>query len=430
MRLTQRLSEAVIRKLKVPSKDGDRHVQVVYWDANLKGFGISVSSTGQKSYVVQRGAMTRRTIEKCDLIPFSEAHDTALAWLRMMGKGIDPRDQEKAAKNGDMTLGEVLNHYIETKKGLRPVTTDGYKWMLEKYLSDWEGKPLASITTDLILNKHKALYETVSHRKKKVAGYTGHTTADGVIRLVRALWNFASDTDLIPNLPTKNPVKVLSKTKGWYRAKPQPRTRSVQDTELPGFWKALNEAPTDEVPPVMALAIKTLLLTGLRIGTLRQLRWDEHVDLKEKVLRISAGLLKGNRVLDLPLSTQLHTLLTDWLKEGKDVSGWVFPSTVAGKHLVDIRPAFTWIAKQTEQTRFSPHDLRRTFANNARRAGLGEYDLKALLHHSHGDDVTSGYLHIDAEQLRQPMQRVTDRIMRQCNPTPVIDLAKRRKAKG
>jgi len=59
MKLTQRLSEAVIRKLKVPAKDGERHAQVVYWDAGLKGFGVVVSSTGQKSYVVQRGSMSR-----------------------------------------------------------------------------------------------------------------------------------------------------------------------------------------------------------------------------------------------------------------------------------------------------------------------------------------------------------------------------------
>jgi integrase len=299
--------------------------------------------------------------------------------------------------------------------------------MVEKYLSDWQGKPLAWITSDLILDKHKALHKAVADRKQKVQGYSGETTADGVIRLVRALWNFAADTDLIPDLG-KNPTRILSKTKSWYRTQPQPRTRSIPDAELAGFWAALNAAPAEIVPDGMKLMTKMLLLTGLRIGTVRQLRW-EHVDLTGKVLHLAAGILKGKRPLDLPIPDPLQGLLSDWHAQGVDSYGWMFPSVILGKHLVDVRPAFSHIAETTKQTRYSPHDLRRTFATAAYRCGLGELDIAALLHHRLSGSVTAGYIVTDVEQLRRPMQSVADRLMALCEPSPVIQLAKHRRAK-
>ena len=54
------------------------------------------------------------------------------------------------------------------------------------------------------------------------------------------------------------------------------------------------------------------------------------------------------------------------------------------------------------------HDLRRTFATVAERLDIPAYALKRLLNHKQGSDVTAGYIVTDVERLREPMERVSD----------------------
>lgn len=60
---------------------------------------------------------------------------------------------------------------------------------------------------------------------------------------------------------------------------------------------------------------------------------------------------------------------------------------------------------------FCIHDLRRTFTSIAEQEVSYGF-LKRLLNHYTGNDVTAGYLVISTEQLRVPMQRITNRIQK------------------
>ena len=44
--------------------------------------------------------------------------------------------------------------------------------------------------------------------------------------------------------------------------------------------------------------------------------------------------------------------------------------------------------------------------------------LKALVNHSYGDDVTAGYIIGSVERLREPAQRVADRLKELCAIEP------------
>lgn len=58
------------------------------------------------------------------------------------------------------------------------------------------------------------------------------------------------------------------------------------------------------------------------------------------------------------------------------------------------------------------HDLRRSFITHAQKQDLGAFTLKCLVNHStRSRDVTEGYIQIDTEQLREPMQRITTYIL-------------------
>ena len=43
---------------------------------------------------------------------------------------------------------------------------------------------------------------------------------------------------------------------------------------------------------------------------------------------------------------------------------------------------------------------------------LSAYALKKLLNHKSGNDVTAGYIVLDLERLRQPMQAITDKLLK------------------
>ena len=57
---------------------------------------------------------------------------------------------------------------------------------------------------------------------------------------------------------------------------------------------------------------------------------------------------------------------------------------------------------------FVLHDLRRCFLSRGERIGLILFTLKRLANHSFGRDITAGYIILDLEQLREPMQKITD----------------------
>lgn len=61
---------------------------------------------------------------------------------------------------------------------------------------------------------------------------------------------------------------------------------------------------------------------------------------------------------------------------------------------------------------FTVHDLRRTFITIAESLDITAYALKRLMNHKMSNDVTAGYIIVDVERLRKPMQLITDYILK------------------
>jgi integrase len=148
--------------------------------------------------------------------------------------------------------------------------------------------------------------------------------------------------------------------------------------------------------------ITLLLFSGMRKGEAGGLRWDD-VDFAAKIIRVPGANTKSGRQLDLPMTDVVHDLLVTRRAVGRDK--FVFP-TQRG-HIKDPRAAIKTITASTG-IEFSLHDLRRTYATNARTAGVDFLALKALLNHSQPQDTTGGYTVLSVEQVRVDAQKVTD----------------------
>ena len=96
----------------------------------------------------------------------------------------------------------------------------------------------------------------------------------------------------------------------------------------------------------------------------------------------------------------------------------MFPAASASKHIEEPRHFLDLVAEECG-VRVSAHDLRRTFVTVAELTRMNELALKALVNHSLGSDVTAGYVQMTADRLREPAQRVADRLKELCGVPPM-----------
>jgi len=201
------------------------------------------------------------------------------------------------------------------------------------------------------------------------------------------------------------------------------RERIIKADELPTFYRAMMALDN----PVQRDYLMLLLFSGLRRTEAATLSWDD-VDFAQRVIRISAQKTKSGRRLDLPMSDIVRNMLVARRALGRD--RFVFPAVGKGGHIAEPKFPLARIAAATG-IRVSCHDLRRTYASVAESADISPMALKRLLNHSAGADVTSGYIVMSLERLRDAAQRVADEMARLCeikgdNENGVVQLDRRR----
>jgi integrase len=431
-----RLTEKAVDKLQAPTKSGK---PVLYWDDGpraVRGFGVLCSGkTSGKTYVAQRdlpGGRTRRvTVAGVNEMKLVDAREAAANTLVNLRRGIDPK-----VKKETTTLRTVLHAYrAGNTHRLRPRSEQSYQSTIERHLSDWLDRPLTEIARDMVEARHRLIAEEIEARHTKAAvesakrfetkagkaealGWaeaaaryraaatkatqrkpaSGHATANGVMRALRLLWNFAADRNPVLG---PNPVRLK---KQWF---PVPRReRLVRADDLPRFYDAVTRLEN----PVQRDYLLLLLFTGLRRREAAGLRWSD-VDLKARLLRISAASTKAKRKLDLPLSDVVHDMLV--ARRALGDSTFIFPANSKSGHLAEPKFALDQIAK-VSSIRISAHDLRRTFITVAESCDISPLALKMLVNHAIGGDVTSGYVIMTTERLREPAQKVADRLKSLC----------------
>ena len=139
-----------------------------------------------------------------------------------------------------------------------------------------------------------------------------------------------------------------------------------------------------------------------------ELTWDR-IDFRAKTLTIKDTKNRQSHVL--PLSDFLLKLFENRKAASDDNSQFVFPGAGKTGYNVEPRKVMKKIIDQSGVT-FTLHDLRRTFITIAESLDIPAYALKRLLNHKMTQDVTAGYIVMDVERLRLPMQKITDHILR------------------
>jgi integrase len=390
-----KITKRAVDSTPIPAKG-----YALVWDDELKGFGLRVTASGVKSFILQKrihGKDHRITLGRYGEITTEQARKDAQVKAGVIAGGGDPVADKRRAALATKTLAEVLADYGEARNAIRESTRKDMAGVLKRYSADWLKKPINTITPDKVLKRHKKV------------GQDAPAAANKWARYLRALLNFAAgrytDTEGRPIL-TDNAVKVLSRARSWYRV--ERRQSVIQPHQIAPWWAAVmalgNDAHRDY--------LLTLILTGLRKEEGRGLAWAD-VDLIAKTLTVRDT--KNHRAHTLPMGPYLAAMLNARERLGP----LVFMSTHG--QIGNLRYSLESIARLSG-VKFMAHDLRRTFATVAESLDIPSYALKALLNHKGGSDVTGGYLIITTERLRSPMERIEDFVLKAAGVKPSADI--------
>jgi integrase len=377
--------------------------QLILRDTVLAGFGLRVTP-GSKTYVVEarvHGVARRITLGKDGVLTPATARKKARRMQAMMDAGKDPMLERSRKKIVGVTLREVLEHYLSVRN-LKPNSRRTYTYMLPRCMEDWLDLPVVAITREMVEQRHIEL------RRPTRQGTSGEAQANTVMHILGTLINFAAANYEIDGQPIilMNPIKRLSHNRRWYQERR--RQTVVPDHKLPAWYDAVMSLRHPTVRDYLLL----LLFTGLRRNEAATLRWEE-IDFESRVLVVRSEIAKNGKEHRLPLSDFLEELLRRRHLERASTE-FIFPGRGDKHHLVDSDHVIQGVAEKAGCP-FMLHDLRRTFLTIAERLALSYVVLKKLANHSGKNDTTFGYVVVDVERLREPMQKITNEILAVCN---------------
>lgn len=393
-----KINKSLVDKVDIPDPKPNGQVgQAFYRDSALPGFGLRVTSGGSKSFIVEKridGKVKRKTLGKYGPLTVEQARKLAQVYLGQIAAGNDPIAEKKEENLKKITLSDVFDDYMATRKDLKPSTIKEYTRQLNGSFGDWKSKRIRDISKDMVEARHREL------------GERSAANANGAMRVLRALFNHAmnkyEDKNGVSLIQT-NPVERLNKNRAWY---PSVRRQTVIKPHQLKDWY---EATLQLNRPVTRAYLHFVLLTGLRRTEAATLEWD-NVDFKDRTFTIPDT--KNKIPHTLPMSDAIYDILLHLktMKENK----WVFPSHVGDTHLKDPKTAVNRV-RELSSIDFSLHDLRRTFITIAESLDISAYALKRLINHKDPNDVTDGYIISNVDRLRTPMQEISNFILLHMN---------------
>ena len=402
--------------LELPSK-GQEYV----FDKQVKGLSLRTTHLGVKAFVIRKrmrghANATYVHLGYYPMMTIQQARIKARESINLLSQGINPNNLKgDVITKQNITLQKVFDDYTTSKHNLKEDTVKDYLSILNNYLGDWKKKPISEISRDMVEQRHRDItYGTGKFVHKDASP----TRANKTMRVVRALFNYAigqyEDTKGEP-LFVHNPVARITHNKGWN--KENIRQGVVHKYDLKKWYEGVMKLPLQEdnvsrntSAEVVRDLLIFLMFTGLRRSEALTLKWSD-IDFDNHSFTIEDT--KNNESHSLPLTFKLDEVLDRRLKD-RDDNPYVFKgSTPQGC----LHPPKRQLQRARELVgfHFTNHDIRRAFETTANRLAFSTYTLKKLVNHKNTRDVTGRYIVLDIDELREPMQRITDELWNQIN---------------
>ncbi len=377
------------------------------WDSDLPGFGLKVTPTGHKVFLVQyrlggrRGRTRRVTIGKHGA-PWTpdKARKAAKRTLGQVAAGEDPAEEKSEARR-DLSIAELCDLYmregVATKK---PSTLAVDRGRIERHIKPLLGRRrLRALTRgeierfmqDVAAGKTAADIKTGARGRAIVKG--GRGTASKAVALLGSILTFAVDHKLRPDNPAR----------GVKRYRDQKCERFLAPAELARLGAVLAAVEQDGENPSVVAAIRLLTLTGCRKSEILGLRWAQ-VDWERACIRFPESKTGAK---SLPLGAPALELLAAIPRiEG---CPYVLPASIGNGHFVGLQKAWSRIRAKAALEDVRLHDLRHSFAAAGAAGGDSLLMIGALLGHR-DPTTTSRYAHLADDPLKEAADRISGSI--------------------
>lgn len=364
----------------------------IIWDSKLTGFGIKVMPSGTLSFIVnyrtdgggRKSPNKRMTIGRHGTVSPAKARKRAQEILGSVVGGKDPLSDRQDLRLMP-TLADIFESYMQANPNRKPRTNDLYRYEMNRYLDDWQKKPINQISR-----------ADVQDRFNQVTSKHGPSPANRIMSLTRSIYR----APCAENEALRNPVEIW--LAGGGRFHKNTRRKIDAPVEILPKWKVGFDAVKK---PIIQDAIYAGLYTGMRLREVLWLKWN---DIENDELTVDET--KTGETLRLPITSQLTEIFERRKKDNE--TEWVFPNphTKSG-HYEDLNYVYPTISKAAK-TKFWFHALRNCFITVAERdLGIATSLTKRLVNHARPQDVTEGYAaDWTVKQLSGPAQAIADRI--------------------
>ena len=358
----------------------------VFWDRELKGFGVRVYPSGAKYYVVQvRGpeGSKRVTVGRHGVVTADRARRRAALIIARIKAGEDAIPAPMAPPSPDgPTVARVAARYLEEHAAVRckASTASYYRRKIEGHILPPFGElPLYAVGREEVAALHYRL------RDRPVM-------ANHVVEILSRLFTMAEYWGLAPE--GGNPCRFVTR----YRVRR--RERFLTEEEFTRLGRVLAEAETEgRVMPSTVAAIRLLMLTGCRRNEILELQWD-NVDLERREIR-----LRDTKTG--PRTVPLNPAAVGVLSGLRRVPGnpWVLPGREAGRRISSLNEPWLRLRARAGLKDVRLHDLRHSFASRALALGESLPMIARLLGHAEVQ-TTARYAHLTRESMNASAARI------------------------
>ncbi|MFV3415643.1 tyrosine-type recombinase/integrase [Pseudomonas sp. NY15436] len=399
------LTDSAVRTAKPREK--------LYRLSDTLGLSLEVTPAGGKLW-----RFRYRFAGKAKMISLGPYPDVTLAKARerrdaarsLVAEGIDPsshKQAEKRTREAEAHTFEILANEWYAYNSPRWAESTAYKarLYLDNDIIPAIGRRLVAEITrpDLVDLVRKVEKRGTLNAAGKIRQWLNQIFRFGLAKGVAAT-NPATDLDVV--------------------AAHAPRARHhphVPLAEIPELLEKLAAASSDATT---RLAIRLLLITGVRPGELRTAPWDEF-DLDSATWTIPAARMKARRPHIVPLPSQAVAML----RELAEITGR-YPLAFAGKQNPDrpmsentINKALRLIGYEGRQT---GHGFRHLLSTELNSRGYNRDWIERQLAHGDKDEIRDTYNHAHyLDQRRGMMQAWADEIDALCAGANVVALKRR-----
>lgn len=389
---------------------------VFAWDQDVSGFGIKVTPSGRKTYVIQyripglgrRGFAKRITLGEHGVLTPEEARRLARRELGKVAQGFNPA-ADRAAQRAVPTVSELGERYLEDVSVTRKTSTAvEYRRLWDKHVEPALGsRQVAEVVQADVRRLHRSLAKT-PYLANRIVAMLGAFFAFGAREGVGSPNNPAHGVEFFPEKARERfltPKEFGQLGKALARAEqsglpPAPNHRRKPKSKANAKHRPKNFDTPIPANPFAVAAIRLLTLTGCRESEILSLRWDA-VDFERGYLRLADTKTgKSNR----PLSQSAAVLLQSLPR----IRGnpFVLPGAKPGQHLKEIKRIWYAVRCAADLDDVRLHDLRHSYASVPAASGESLLVVRSLLGHKRLS-TTERYAHLGDDPVKRAANRTS-----------------------